>query len=651
MHFNKPFRTFPLRTTLVVSVMTTALIIILMIFVVVGLPAYGKAKNAIRNLWQDIAEQVAFSASEQMLRYFQNGPITLKVIEGLVQEKQLQIDNLETIFDICYRTLRENPEFLTVEYFKNDGTFYGVFRIAGGYEASHRVIDPDGKTAIVNYKIGEGNKWVQTATVTGDYDPRKRPFWKTAMEHPEGGWTDPYRFATTGLQGYTYVLGQKGKDGFWAVDYEVDHLSDFLRTLKIGQEGLVYILAEDGTVMAESSKHDNKTIDEAWNQYLKSGQKEGFFSIKDRIFYANRFPEKYQIPWTVVTSIHEDDFLKPIRRDALISLLYGLIPCVLFLALIAVFFGRVSGRMKEIAWEMDEIGNLAFRVRPETRLSRIREVNAMNHALHKMKVALQSFAKYIPVDLIKKLIFSGRAAELGAEKKEVTVFFADMAGFTSMAENLQPQEVVEIMEEFLTGASQEIHREKGIIDKFMGDAVMALWGVPDPVVNPALAACRTALAIKKRFASTPHMKHRIGINTGFAMVGNFGSEERLDYTAIGDTVNIAARLEKFNKQYGTQILLGPQTAAAVQEVMLVRPLNWVMLDGRTHELLAYELLGEKQGMAENIVQAVAAYEQGLDAFQKQHYREAAGLFEKANALFGGADVPSKMLMDLAKQKS
>jgi hypothetical protein len=290
-----------------------------------------------------------------MLRYFQNGPITLKVIEGLVQEKQLKIENLETIVDICYRTLKENPEFLTVEDFKNDGTFCGVVRLGGGVQGSHRVISSDGKTAIVNYKIGTGNLWVQTETVTGDYDPRKRPFWKTAMAHPEGGWTDPYHFATTGLQGYTYVLGQKGMDGFWAVDYEVVHLSNFLRALKIGQEGLIYILAENGDVMAQSSKQGSKTIDEAWNQYLHSGQKEVFFSIKERIFYANRFPEQYQIPWTVVTSIHEDDFLKPIRRDAFHSLLYGLLPCVLFLVVIAVFFGRVSGRMKEIAWEMDEI--------------------------------------------------------------------------------------------------------------------------------------------------------------------------------------------------------------------------------------------------------------------------------------------------------
>jgi len=653
MHLNKPFRTFPLRTTLVVAVMTTAIVIMAIIFGTVGVPAYGKAKKIIRNLWEDISEQVALNATEQVLRYFQSGPITLKVIQGLFDEKQLKIDNLETIFDVCYRTLKGNPDFLTVEYFKNDGTFYGVFRLGGEYQGSFRSIGPDGKTAIKNYKIGADSTWVQTEVIMGDYDPRKRPFWKTATEHPDGAWTAPYRFATTGALGYTYVLGQKkGTEGYWAVDYQIDHLGDFLRRLKVGGEGHVYILDKQGSVIGESSEEHNHIIGGAWSHYLASGQGEGHFSLGHRIFYANAFPEEAHIPWTVVTSIHENDFLSPIRRDALHSSMIGLIPCLFFLILIGLFFGRVSGRMKEIAWEMDEIGNLVFRISPGDHIrSRIREINAMNHGLNKMKVALQSFAKYVPVDLIKKLIFSGHAAEPGADKKEVTVFFADMAGFTTMAENLQPNEVVEIIEQFLTGVSVEVHKEKGIIDKFMGDAVMALWGVPDPIENPALAACRTALAIKKRFQSNPLMKHRIGINTGFAMVGNFGSDERLDYTAIGDTINIGARLEKFNKNCGSQILLGPLTAAAVQEVMLVRPLNWVMLEGRSHTLLAYELLGIKGELPENVIQAVGVYAAGLEAYQKQQFKEAADLFSQADALFGGSDIPSKKLLDLSKQQS
>lgn len=655
MHINKPFRTFPLRTTLVVAVLSTALLVMAIVFGAVGIPAYGKAKKEIGALWNDIAEQVALNATEQMLRYFQNGPITLKVIEGFVEEKQLVLDSNEAIFDICYRTLKENPAFATVHYFKKDGTFYGVFRLKGAYQASYRVIGADGKTVIKNYQVGDGNTWVQSEEIVGDYDPRKRPFWQTAIDHPEGGWSDPYQFATTNARGYTYVLGQKSKmgiDGYWAVNYQIDQLDEFLHSLKIGAEGIVYVLAENGDVIAESSNQDSQSIGLAWKQYRASQKTSGYFPIKHRIFYANPFPKESEIPWTVVTSIHENDFVKPIRRDALHSLMYGLALCFIFLTFTAVFFGRISGRMKEIAWELDEVSNLSFGMRIASHLfSRIREINAMNHGLNKMKVALQSFAKYVPVDLIKKLIFSGKAAEQGAEKKEVTVFFADMAGFTSMSENLQPNEVVQNIEEFLTGVSHEVHKEHGIVDKFMGDAVMALWGVPDPIPDPALAACRAALAIRKKFLGNPRMKHRIGINTGYAMVGNFGSDERLDYTAIGDTVNIGARLEKFNKQYGSQILLGPETAAAVQEVLLVRPLNWVMLEGRSHTLLAYELIGEKREMAENIIKAVSVYAQGLEAYEKQQYREAAALFEQSNALFGGDDQPSKMLMDLSKQKS
>ncbi len=649
MQIPKPYRTFPLRTTLVVAVITTALIVMGILLGWVGIPAYHAAKREVRDLWKNIAEQVAGHATEQVLSYFQNAPITLKVIEGLVEEKQLKIGEFETIMDICYRTLKENSTFVAVYYSKKDGSFYGLFKLPDGYEASYRSIQPDGKTLIRNYKANSANQWVQIEEKIGDYDPRKRPFWKTALAHPEGAWSDPYRFATTGALGYTYTLGQKvGNeiDGYWSVNFQLDRLVYFLRSLKIGARGVVYLVTDEGEVVSESAGEVDPSIHQIVEQYFSSGRQTGYYPLRNEIFYANQFPQELEIPWSVITSIHEDDFLKPIRDQSIRSLQYGIIPCILFLIFVAVFFGSVSRRLKEIAWEMDEVGNLNFRIRSsDSSRSRIREINAMNHALSKMKIGLQSFAKYVPSHLIKKLLFSGHAAEPGAEKKEITVFFADLEQFTAAAELLQPDEVAKIIEEFLTLASEEVHQEQGIVDKFIGDAVMALWGVPDPIPNPPLAACRTALILKQKLQSNPRMKHKIGINTGLAMVGNFGSNERLDYTAIGDTVNIAARLEKINKLYGTNIVMGPITAAAVEDTLLVRPLNWVMLEGRSTPLLAYELIGEKKEMPDNILQAVSTYASALEAHQHKRFKEAAVLFDKANTLFGGADTPSKLMKE------
>lgn len=649
--------TFPLRVTLVSAVIAAASLVIAIGVGSIGIPAFSKAKTAIRNLWADIAKQVAETSTQKVVRYFQSAPITLRFITGLIEEKQLGLGDLETVLDICYRAIKANPDFMTVYYSKNDGSLYGVFKIGDDYLGSYRTVEADGKTKVRNYKIGPENLWVLQNEETSDYDPRKRPFWKTGEQNRDGGWTEPYQFVTTKATGYTYVLEQKN-EGYWAVDFQIDKLTDYLQSLDVGEGGIVYIVANDGTRIAASTPKtstpeakkeaagQDQLVNQAWAKYVHSDASGGFLQVEHKIFYVNRFPKDLGIPWNLVTIIHENDYLIPIQKEAYNSLKEGLIPCAVFLGLSTLFFGYISRRLKSIASEMDEVGNLSIEFKPQNyRYSRIREVNIMNESLFKMKIGLQSFSKYVPVNLIKELLQSGKSAKLGGEKKEVSILFADMAHFTTLAEELEPNEVVKIIEEFFTTASNEIHKEKGIVDKFMGDAVMALWGGLSPMQDSAVASCRTALAMK-RFGSThPRMNHRIGINTGNAMVGNFGSEERMDFTAIGDAVNIAARLERLNKRYGTQILVGPDTAKSAGEAMLFRPLDWVLLQGRTKALLVYELLREKEGAANTLIEAASTYGCGLEAYRNRKFAEATGLFEKANHLFGGVDIPSTILIE------
>lgn len=649
--------TFPLRTALVTAVVASATLVLILAVGSIGVPAYSKVKNVIRELWKDLARQAAEAATDEVLKYFQGAPIALRFIDGLVQERELGLNALETILDICYRALKENTDFVTVYYARIDGTFYGVFKIAGQYMGSYRTLEQDGKTRIRNYKIGPNNCWVQESEETSDYDPRKRPFWKTGQEHPEGGWSQPYQFVTTKAQGYSYVLADRGENGiagYWAIDFQIDKLADYLQGLNIGREGMVYIVGEDGSIIAKStpqnvSSHKSRVdefIEKKWGQHPQEERKSGFFDEKSEIFYINHFPKESGIPWSIVTVIRENDYLLPIRRSAYHSLLIGLVPCVFFLFLSAVFFGRISRRLKEISGEMDQAGNLMIDPSGrDLRPSRIREINIMNHSLRKMKVGLQSFAKYVPVDLINKLIASGRSAELGGEKADITVMFADMAQFTTLSEHIGPDEVAHIIEKFLTMSSKQVHKEKGIIDKFMGDAVMALWGVPEPIANAPLAACRAALQMQRIASEHVLMNHRIGINSGNAMIGNLGSEERMDYTAVGDTVNIAARLEKLNKKYETKILIGPYTAQAVKDQLLVRPVDWVMLQGRTNTLLVYELLMDKASAPQKLTQAVSTYAEALELYWNREFHKASQLFDEARQLFGGSDIPSFMLAD------
>jgi adenylate cyclase len=647
--------TFSLRTTLVSAVITASALAIALTVGVIGIPAYNKTKASVRALWADLAKQVSLTATEQILSYFQTAPVTLQIIEGLVEEEELNVSNLEMILDICYRALKANPQFVTVYFTKPDGSLYGVLKIGDEFVGNLRTLGSDGKTLIRNYKIGPGMRWVKASEETSDYDPRKRPFWTLGMKNPKGAWTEPYLFATTNATGFTYVLAQEGKagiQGIWAVDFQIDYLSKYLESLNVGKEGLVYLISNSGKKIAASTplggeiENQPEAVREAWRQFTQSQRESALINVKHRIFYANRFPEKSQIPWNLVTVIHEDDFLQPIQNNALQSLAIGFIPCLLFLGIIAIFFGNLSNRMKKIAKEMDEAGNLSIGTKKEgpPPYSRIREINMMIQSLHKMKIGLCSFSKYVPLDLVKKLIQSGQSAELGGEKKEISVLFADLTQFTTLSELYSTDEIGKILAEFFDTSTREVQKEKGIVDKFMGDAVMALWGAPDRVPDHAINACRAALAMQKIAATNVHIKHKIGINTGLAMVGNFGSVDRMDYTAIGDMVNIAARLEKMNKLYKTQILIGPATAKAVDHELLVRPIDWVVLQGRAHSTLIYELIDKKENATDAIIKAIHTYKQALDAYRTRRFTDAIPLFEKANVLFGGSDTPSKILI-------
>lgn len=643
--------TFPLRATLVGSVVASAGISIAITVGAIGYPAYRKATQSIRGLWAELAKQVAQTSTEEIVSFFDSAPTTLRFIEGMAFEQGLNVENVEFVLDICYRAMKENPDFAAVYYAGKNGLFYAVYKEKSGFTGTRRTLQESGKTKIENYRIGPDSKWVLAGEELGDYDPRKRPFWATGLLHPEGAWTEPYPFVTLEGTGYSYVLGHKPKtevEGFWVVDFQIDQLSKFLRSLEVGQRGVVSLLDHNGTIISRSTPRRDPAMDEeigkVWEQFVKSGGKTGYLNIKGRILYVNRFPEESQIPWNLVTIIHEDDVLGPIRRHALRALAVGLIPCLIFLAGTALYFGRISRRLKEVASEMDDAGNLVFEIRDEpSALSRIKEVNEMNIALRKMKIGLQSFSKYVPFDLVKKVIRSGAFPQLGGEKREISVLFADLVQFTTLAERLSPDEIVAFLSIFLDSVTKEVHQEKGTIDKFMGDAVMGLFGAPDPLPGHASAACRAALAMKNLSSKDPRMKFRIGINSGPAMVGNFGSRERMDYTAIGDMVNIASRMEKINKEYGTQILIGPGTAQAVEKTLLARPIDWAMPAGKTQPLLIFELLCSKEAAPKELVEAVGVYTQALASYRLRKFGESASLFEQANLLFGGSDLPSKIL--------
>lgn len=210
-----------------------------------------------------------------------------------------------------------------------------------------------------------------------------------------------------------------------------------------------------------------------------------------------------------------------------------------------------------------------------------------------------TFGQYLSPAVIEALKSDPEMLQLTGRKREITVLFSDVKGFTSISEKLPPERLTELLNDYLTRQSEPILERDGVIDKFIGDAVMAFFGDPVPAPDHAVRACRAAVRCRAALAGTAplaaslgvEVKNRIGVNSGFAVMGNMGSAKRLSYTAMGDTVNLASRLESGNKAFGSATLIGPLTYEQAKDAIVARPIAKVVVVGKKEPMAIYELLG------------------------------------------------------------
>jgi adenylate cyclase len=251
------------------------------------------------------------------------------------------------------------------------------------------------------------------------------------------------------------------------------------------------------------------------------------------------------------------------------------------------------------------------------------------------------FGAYVSPAVVRRLVADPQAIELGGELRELTILFSDIAGFTTISERLGPAELVGLINRFLEGQTERILDHGGYLDKYIGDAVMAVFGTPEPLDNHALAACRAALACRAVLAELNdeierqhglRLGMRTGINTGEVVVGNVGSARKRNYTVLGDAVNLASRLEGANKETGTAILLGPLTAARVAGAMVLRPVARLQVKGKTQAVEVSELLASRDGADDATLAFAAVFTRGFEAYCERRFEQAAADFASAAAL-------------------
>ena len=249
-----------------------------------------------------------------------------------------------------------------------------------------------------------------------------------------------------------------------------------------------------------------------------------------------------------------------------------------------------------------------------------------------------AFGQYLSPKVVNILVKDPTKLSLGGERKEMTAFFSDLAGFSTISEMLSPDDLVALLNEYLTSMCDIIAEYDGTVDKFEGDAIIAFWGAPLDQKNHAELAClasidmqRFLLGYRKQLQARgqPALNMRVGLNTGAMLVGNLGSRQRMDYTIMGDAVNLAARLEGANKQFGTRTMLSQHTYAHVREIVEARELDRIRVVGKREAVTVYELVERKGYLTDAQKALFAQYEQGLALYRGGEFRTAMDTFRRA----------------------
>ena len=272
-----------------------------------------------------------------------------------------------------------------------------------------------------------------------------------------------------------------------------------------------------------------------------------------------------------------------------------------------------------------------------------------------------TFQQYVSSAVVEELLKDPERVRLGGERRDLTVFFADVRGFTSMAEKLEPEQVVRLLNQVLTPLTEILLREGGTLDKYMGDAIMAIFGAPGRQEDHAARGCRVALAMRDELASLnradhfatllgeagSHVSIGIGLNSGWMAVGNMGSERQKNYTVVGDAVNLGARLESLNRLYGTDIIVSEFTAGKAGDGFLFRELDRVRVKGKTEPVSVLELMGPAPGESRTRA-IIEVFARGQAAYRKRDFAHAEGLFREL-LTFSSGDGPAGIYLERCRR--
>ena len=620
-----------------------------------------------------INEQIVSAVRKELETITTQAQAAHSAIRTLFVQNVLETREADKREFVFLSQLQAQPVISWVAFGWPDGAFFAAHKLGDlGLDMMEiGKIDGVRKRRVDQYRVVVGDiEFEKRHFENSDFDVTEQQWYREGIKNNEPSWFEVSAHPIGARPSIAYAgpvdVYQK-RQGVLAVIIENTRLAQFLSQLSVGKSGAAFILRRDGAVVAAPDPDADETKMQRADQPLlpiaqraikqadmSEADNEGGRRVRqvaDGNAYAVTLTPLTWLPfagWTLATVIPEAEFLGPVEAT-IRKLLIGLGILVVAAAVLSAWLARhvVARPLITVVDELKHVERFELgQVRRHS--SRIVELANLSNAIADMAGGLAAFRKYIPADLVRMLVREGVEPRPGGSVRTLTVMFADIAGFTGLSERLGDR-IIPLLSSYLDTMSREVNNHGGTIDKFIGDAVMAFWGAPAVNAHHAVDACRAALACQRSLRASGlvddggrPLKVRIGINSGNMLVGNIGSEFRLNYTVIGDAVNVASRLEGANKEYGTEIIIGEETRRLAGDRVQVRELDRLMVYGRSIGLAIYELLDVVGGGTE-LPPWVALYERGLAAYRAQDFAGAMELFRQVLAE-RPADQPARLLL-------
>jgi len=587
-------------------------------------------------------EKVVQLGADHVDEQFRNVRDILEILAGLPSIQAAELDDNSRLYALMAAMLHNNPQLFDLYVGYEDGSFLEmdvIDRAKPAFRASLSVdqdavfrlvlITRTGRATSTTLFLSENLIQVGETPGPTSYDPRQRPWYMEAFKVEKTLLTGPYIFYATGEPGYTLRIPLKeGRRGVVAGDILLNRFEDMLGQQRLGKSGLAFLFDDSDRIVGHPDMSrlmeqmpergdDLPKLDavklpglssaiEAWRG--GGSPQQLFADPRGRIYVAGFHRVEStggaNVRFAEVAPL--DEFFSRIvsERRALFALTLAFVGATLPLAF---WLGSLMARpLRKLAQETDEIRRFEIADRPRIH-SVIAEIEELGRSVYTTRSVVRGFASFIPKQIVRQLIETETSLRLGGSRREVTVLFTDVADFTAKTEKADPSQVMIYTSRYFAALSKEIMKYQGTVDKFIGDAVMALWNAPADDPDHVMNACRAVLACLRanellnrgfEHEGWPPYQTRFGLHTGDAVVGNIGSNDRMNYTALGATINLASRLEGLNKNYGTKALVSSAVRARAEPTFIFRSVDIISPKGFAEAIQVSELRGQRAEASE-----------------------------------------------------